>query len=174
MRLVIRNASGTRVCDWEGFALLRDNAQHFLERGEPSARFCALHSIEPIVEAGAGHVDAARLRGEVLRAWCALWDIDLDDAAISLRTRAILTGVLELPDTRGTLPARAAGWSLPVRGAPQEPVPRGAGLFIQAVLDLTETAVDGDILQVRRAGSRTAARPGAGLGGPSQHVGSPS
>lgn len=174
MRLVIRNASGTRACDWESFALLRDNVQHFLEHGEPTARFSALHAIEPIVEVGAVRVDAARLRGEVLRAWCALWNVDLEDAAISLRTRAILTGVRELPEARGTLPARAAGWSLPVRGAAREPVPRGAGPFIQAVLELTETAVDGDTLQVWRVGPRSAGRAGGAFGRVSTLEGRPS
>lgn len=158
MKLVMQGVGGTRVFDWADFALLRDNVQHFLEAGEPGERFAALHSIEPVVEDGDGSINAARLRGEVLRAWCALWSVDLSDAAISLRTRAILTGVDELPSARGTLPAKAAGWPLPVCNSRNEPVPRGAGQFIQAVLDLTEAAVDGDILCLRRLGSRPISR----------------
>lgn len=156
MELIFRGNNGTCVCDWESFALLRDNVQHFLERGEPSARFEALHSIEDVVQGRARNIDAARLRGEVLRAWCALWQVPLADAAISLRTRAILTGVEEPPAARGTVAARIAGWSLPVVGAADDPVPRGAARFVEAVLKLTATSVDGDSLQVKRTAEQPA------------------
>ena len=33
-------------------------------------------------------MDAATLRGEVLSAWAALWKVPLEQAAVSLRTRA--------------------------------------------------------------------------------------
>jgi hypothetical protein len=149
MKLVIKGRAGRRVCDWQSFALLRDNVQHFLESGEPSSRFQALHGIELAVDEGSYVVDAARLRGEVLRAWVALWKVRLDSAAISLRTRAILTGNSEPPECRGTLGARHAGWDLPLAGAAEQPVPQVARRFIRTVLALTDTAVDGDVLEVR-------------------------
>jgi len=151
MKIVLVGKSATRVCDWRSYALLRDNVQHFIENGEPSERFQALHGIERAIDVGAYHVDAARLRGEVLRAWCALWKVRLDSAAISLRTRAILTGNTDLPLARGTLPARAAGWSLPISGT-DAPIPRAARRFIVGVLVLTDAAVDGDVLEVRCVG----------------------
>lgn len=149
MKILMIGKAGARACDWRSYALLRDNVQHFIESGEPSVRFQALHGIENAVDKGEFRVDAARLRGEVLRAWCALWKVRLDGAAISLRTRAILTGNADVPSVRGTVPARVAGWSLPVSGTTDAPVPRAAGSFIQSVLAVTDAAVDGYVLQVR-------------------------
>lgn len=149
MKLSITGRAGTRVCDWESYALLRDNVQHYLEGGEPSWRFPALHGIESAVDEGARVIDASRLRGEILRAWCALWKVHLDGAAISLRTRAILTRNAQPPDSRGTLAARQAGWDLPLHADAETPIPRVARRFIQTVLVLTDSSVDGDTLEVR-------------------------
>lgn len=163
MKLFITGRAGTRICDWESYALLRDNVQHFLEQGEPSWRFPALHGLERAVDEGALTVDASRLRGEVLRAWCTLWKIRVDGAAISLRTRAILTGNAELPSSRGTLAAHHAGWELPLEADAETPIPRAARRFIQTVLALTDTAVDGDTLEVRCVkpeGRRECPKPG--------------
>ena len=165
MKLFIKGQAGTRVCDWESYALLRDNVQHYLEQGEPSCRFPALHGLELAVDAGAQTVDASRLRGEVLRAWCALWKVRLDEAAISLRTRAILTRNPELPDVRGTIAARQAGWALPLTAAAETPVPRAARRFIQTVLVLTKASVDGDELEIRCVTSETPKVPGGALAG---------
>ena len=152
MKIVLEGRAATRVCDWRSYALLRDNVQHFIENGAPSERFAALHGIEAAIDEGAHYVDAARLRGEILRAWCALWRVRLDNAAISLRTRAILSGNTELPAARGTVRARVAGWSLPVSDRNDMPVPRAARRFICAVLVLTDAAIDGDFLRVRCVG----------------------
>jgi hypothetical protein len=149
MKLLIRSRSGSRVCDWQSYALLRDNVQHFLEDGQPGDRFPALHDVEHAVEGDPQVIDAARLRGELLRAWCALWKVRLESSAISLRTRAILTGNRELPLARGTVPAGRVGWQLPLTGNAIEPVPQVARRFIRSVLVLTDAAVDGDVLEVR-------------------------
>ena len=149
MKLFITSKTTTRVCTWHSFALLRDNVQYYLEGGGPDGRFPALHGIERAVDDGRYYVDASRLRGEILRAWCALWETKLVAAAISLRTRALLTGSAEVPLSRGTLPARQAGWDLPVHASDETPVPQAAREFIRAVLVLTDTAVDGDLLEVR-------------------------
>jgi hypothetical protein len=132
MRLVISTPGGARACDWESYALLRDNVQHYLEQGVPSERFAALHAIELAVDEGVQRVDAARLRGEVLRAWSALWDIELQDAAVSLRTHAILTDGSAGAAVRGTVQARLAGWALPLQGAEQARIPQAAARFIEA------------------------------------------
>jgi hypothetical protein len=152
MKIVLEGRAATRVCDWRSYALLRDNVQHFLENGAPSERFTALHGIETAIDEGAHYVDAARLRGEILCAWCALWKVRLDNAAISLRTRAILTGNTDMPAARGTVRARVADWSLPVSDHDDMPVPRAARRFICAVLVLTDAAIDGDMLRVRCVG----------------------
>ncbi len=149
MKLVIEGRAGTRICDWESFALLRDNVQHYIEGGAPSARFAAMHEIERAVDEGEHLVDASRLRGEVLRAWTALWKVRLEEAAISLRTRAIMTGSAEPSPCRGTVPAHQVGWALPVQGHTTSPVPRAAQTFIRAILALTPDAVDGEQLRIK-------------------------
>jgi hypothetical protein len=132
--------------------LIRDTVQHFVERGEPNEYFAALHSIEGAVDGGSCTVEAARLRGEVLRAWYALWAVPLEDAAVSLRTRAILTRSADQPTVRGTVQARRAGWAHPVEARANIPVPVMAKRFVTAVLALTESAVDGEVLVIRREG----------------------
>jgi hypothetical protein len=144
---------GSRACDWSGYALLRDNVQHFIEGGEPTDRFTALHGIERAVDDGQCFVDAARLRGEVLRAWYALSRVPLEQAAVSLRTRAILTASTEAPTARGTVLAQKIGWALPVNLDGSEAVAEAAKSFVTAVLALTERVVDGDRLEVRRYGA---------------------
>jgi hypothetical protein len=86
----------------------------------------------------------------VLRACAALWDIELQDAAVSLRTHAILTDGSAGVAVRGTVLARLAGWALPVQGAQRARLPQAAARFIEAVLLLTPSAVDGEVLEVRR------------------------
>ncbi len=72
MQLSLVGSEAAYVCDWGSFALLRDNVQHYMEQGEPTDRFRALHSVETVIDSDPRQVDAARLRGEVLRAWGAL------------------------------------------------------------------------------------------------------
>jgi hypothetical protein len=154
MKLVLMGPSGKLRCSWASYALLRDNVQHFIEGGAPSARFEALHSLERALEQESVPIDAARLRGEVLRAWCALWRIDCQNAAISLRTRAVLTGSASEPTQRDTIEAKAAGWELPLQADDATPIPRAAGDFVGGVLKMTEAAVDGDLLEAHVVGSR--------------------
>jgi hypothetical protein len=144
---------GSRACDWSGYALLRDNVQHFIEGGEPTERFTALHGVERAVDEGQCFVDAARLRGEVLRGWYALSRVPLEQAAVSLRTRAILTQSTEVPTANGTVPAQKIGWELPVDADGSERVAEAAKRFVTAVLAITERVVDGDRLEVRRYGA---------------------
>jgi hypothetical protein len=153
MLLKLRMASKTLTCDWNAYALFRDNVQHFVEGGAPTDRFQALHAIERAVSDGHQTVDAARLRGEVIGALFALRKLNLQDAAISLRTRAVLTDNARFPDVRATVRASQAGWSLPVAGAADSKLLVAAKPFIGAVLGSTETAVDGDTLVVERDGS---------------------
>jgi hypothetical protein len=152
MKLLLSGRAGSRACDWSSYALLRDNVQHFVEHGGPNEHFSALHGIEGAVDDGRCAVDAARLRGEVLRAWYALWAVPPQDAAVSLRTRAILTKSVDEPTVQGTVQARRAGWELPVEARGKAPLPVLAERFVTAVLALTESAVDGEVLLIERAG----------------------
>jgi hypothetical protein len=132
--------------------LLRDNVQHFLEEGSPLPRFRALHALERAIDAEPQRVDASRLRGEVLLAWSALWWKNVEDAAISPRTRAVLTHSSELPETDRTMTAKDVRWDLPIAAPAETPIPKAASRFVHAVLSLTTTAEDGDWLSVRRVG----------------------
>lgn len=152
MKLFFAGRVGSRRVDWSGYALVRDNIQHFIEGGEPSERFAALHTIERAVDEGRAIVPAARLRGEVLRAWYALANLPLDDAAVSLRTRAIVTGSADRPTATGTIPANRVGWPLPGPELGCGSVADQAAYFIASVLSLTEQAIDGDTIEVRREG----------------------
>lgn len=157
MELVLSLGPASRKCPWSIYALFRDNVQHFLEGGQVSPRFRALHSLEQAVAEGLHSVDAARLRGEVLRAVFALGKLRLQDAAISLRSRAILTGG-SLPRRRGTVRAGQVRWALPVEAPAEARLLDVVKPFIAAVLAVTETAVDGDIVDVRCAGGSSAHR----------------
>lgn len=92
MKLVITGRAGAGLCDWDSFALLRDNVQHFVEGGVQSGRFSALHGIARAVDGHPCLVDAVRLRLEVLQAWSALWPVSVAGAAVSSRTRAVREG----------------------------------------------------------------------------------
>ena len=135
MKLVLSSSKGTHQCAWAAFALIRDNVQHYLEHGQPG-RFVALHQLENAVDNGSCLVDGARLRSEVLKAVYALSDIALSDAAVSLRSYAILTGSSQ-PAVRGTVNARAVGWRLPVQASEFASVTSAAHAFVKCVLDLT-------------------------------------
>lgn len=160
MKLVITGRAGAGLCDWDSFALLRDNVQHFVEGGVLSGRFSALHGIARAVDGHSCKVDAVRLRLEVLQAWSALWPVRVDGAAVSSRTRAVREGA--------TLPVAASVTSLaignidllPFAGNRSAPVPKAAESFVTAVLSLTVAAVAGDLLEIRRMPS--VGRPASG------------
>ncbi len=153
MRLLLSIRGASRVCDWSGYAVLRDNVQHFIEGGQPSERFAALHSLEAAVDSGRAVVDAAKLRGEVMRAWYGLAQKTAQQAALSLRTRAIMTGASSTPSRRGTVVAGCVGWRLPLRVPAESPLRQGSGDFVAAVLELTSAVVDGELIEVRREGN---------------------
>jgi hypothetical protein len=164
LKLVFTGRAGAGLCDWESFALLRDNVQHFIEGGVQSGRFSALHGIARAVDGDAYAVDAVRLRLEVLQAWRALWPVRVDGAAVSSRTRAIREG-RSVPPPGGSVTGPVLD-ELDLAhfvGHLSEPVPKAAEAFVSTVLSLTNAAVAGDILEVRRMPSarRPSVRPHA-------------
>ncbi len=148
------------MCDWESFALLRDNVQHFVEGGVQSGRFSALHGIARAVDGDAYAVDAVRLRLEVLQAWSALWPVRVDGAAVSSRTRAIREGRPVPTGGSVTGPVLDEVDLAQFVGQLSEPVPKAAEAFVATVLSLTNASVAGDKLEVRRMPS--ARRPASG------------
>jgi hypothetical protein len=152
MRIVLSSSKASRVCDWSCYALFRDNAQHFIENGRVTPRFAALHSIEQAITNGVQSVNAARLRGEVLGAIFALGKLSIADAAISVRSRAIMTGNRRAPLIRGTVQANRVGWQLPIEAPGDANLLQLLKPFATAVLVVTDKAVDGDVIEVRREG----------------------
>ncbi|HYQ30720.1 MAG TPA: hypothetical protein VER04_25990 [Polyangiaceae bacterium] len=153
MRLVVSGRSEVRDFDWESYALLRDNVQHFVEGGAPSGRFRALHALAAAVDRESCVVDAVRLRLEVLQTVAALREVPLEHAAISARTRAIHQQLRTA--TVGSEPAIAAG----APASPQvvfrsEPLPRAALDFVEAILAVSANAVAGDKLEIHRQPDR--------------------
>ncbi|HEY2409242.1 MAG TPA: hypothetical protein VGI10_24725 [Polyangiaceae bacterium] len=137
--------------DWVRFSLFRDNVQHHLEGGLPSSDYSELHSIALAIEGHDLSLSARQLRRQVLRARAALSELSGDEIAISIRTRAILTGARELPCVHGTVLASAVGWE---PSLPEVWVKRFSQLcapFVNAVLDVTEAASAEDTVLVRIA-----------------------
>ncbi len=103
--------------DCEGFLclLLRDNVQHFLEGGKPTARFAAIHALADCCWGAAEpSLTASRLKAELAEAWPLLRDVPTAKLAIGIRSRALLTGAHRPPTARGTVPLRLTGWKVPV------------------------------------------------------------
>jgi hypothetical protein len=148
MRLIFHSESDSRQIDWAEYALLRDNVQHYVECGSPHEDFGALHAIEIAVDKGVGTVNAVALREELRDAWDALGGLRLEEAAVSLRTRAFVTGCRNAPSVRGTALARLTGWSLPVTGPDEQLLQEAARPFFDAVMALTQSAEVTDTLSV--------------------------
>jgi hypothetical protein len=148
IQLILQSRGRARHVEWSQYALLRDNVQHYLEFGQPQNSFTALHGLERAVDGGRGRIRARELRQEVQGAWDGLAELKLEQSAVSLRTRAIMTGCDQAPQVRGTVVARLAGWDLPVHGPASQPIRELLRGFVDVVLSLTEDATDDDELTV--------------------------
>jgi hypothetical protein len=116
MRLSVAGRQLTTECDWQLCTALRDNVQHYLEGGLPSGRFPAVHTLADRCWATAAvTVPAAQLRTELEEAWPVLNVMTIDRMAISIRSRAALTGNMKAPTARGTVLLRLTGWKLPLK-----------------------------------------------------------
>jgi hypothetical protein len=148
VRLVVISQRGKETCDWGSYALLRDNVQHFVEGGQRSGRFRALHQVATAVDRGTCTVDAVQLRVEVLKAWSALQRVRLGSAAVSSRTLAIRKGKSVPPRDAVTRRVRRRTALLPVSGSRSTRVPTAARSFMAAVLCLTSSATAGETLEI--------------------------
>jgi len=140
MQLLLKNGDRVRRVDWRVYALFRDNVQHYLEHGQPRPQFQTLHALEDAVDGAALRVPTQALRQEIQAAWPALEGMMLKQCAISLRTRALMTGCRAAPSVRGTVLARLAGWELPVRGEDRQLLYELLGDFVNELLWLTQRA----------------------------------
>jgi len=153
MQLEMRSRTGSKRVAWVSYAVFRDNVQHFIERGASDGDFSTLHSIEIAVDgAQPQRVDAAQLRREVLAARDVVDGVTLQQAAVSIRTRAILTGCRQQPQVRGTAVGSVVGWAASDALGEGETIAEVVAEFVDAVLILTDDAEKGDVLVIEREG----------------------
>jgi hypothetical protein len=148
MRLIFESDNDSRQIEWAEYALLRDNVQHYVECGSPREDFGTLHAIEEAVDTGVSRVNAVALREELRNAWDALGGLKLEAGAVSLRTRAFVTGCRGAPSVRATALAKLTGWSLPVPGPDDQLLQEAVRPFFDAVMALTRGARVTDTLSV--------------------------
>jgi len=139
------------MLDWSEYALLRDNVQHYLESGPEQARYDALHAVERAVDGEPSQVNALGLRNELERAWSALAGLTVAQSAVSLRTRALLTGCERAPAVRGTVVARLTGWPLPLVADDTQPLQARLATFVESLLTITARATPTDDVYVARS-----------------------
>lgn len=149
MQLLLKNGDHQRLVDWGVYALLRDNVEYYLEQGQHRRSFQALHAFERAVDGVAQRVNAPALGREVAEAWSALENVTLGQSAVSLRTRAIMTGCREAPRVRGTVLAHVAGWDLPIQGQDGQPLRELLSDFVSVLLWLTQCGPEHELLIVR-------------------------
>lgn len=129
---------------WIVYALLRDNVQHHLEGGAPSPAFAAIHSISEALGAGPEGVkiSGAKLKEEVAVIQSRLASIHIDELAVSLRTRAVITRSFPLPTLRATELARLMDWSVPFPTDQAETVGSLFEDFLEELMEICGEASD--------------------------------
>ena len=133
---------------WIVYSLLRDNVQHHLEGGAPSGAFEALHSLAGAIGGARVVVPALRLRAELERAKAALAGRPLDDLAISLRTRSVLSFHWPPQDRRETALVKTWGGSIPFISPSAATLDEVFGHLLDGLLRITDGASEGDTVEV--------------------------
>ena len=133
---------------WIVYAMLRDNVQHYLEGGEPTGEFEALHSIAEVLGGKKLSVPARRLHEELVRAKATLACRPLSDLAISLRTRSVLSFKWPPPERAETILVSEWGGSVPMLNDTVRSMDDVFGHFVDALLQITEGASASDVVEV--------------------------
>lgn len=133
---------------WIVFALLRDNVQHHLEAGTPSAAFEQLHSVTEALGGRSLEVPAKALRAEVQRAKKELTELKIEQLAISMRTRAVIALDWPPPVHRETALARELDIQIPLLHGGEVTLDDVFGSLIDELLRITEGASDEDVVHV--------------------------
>jgi hypothetical protein len=116
---------------YERFLLFRDNVQHHLQAGHPVPAYDLIHAVaDAPLEHAVVCLKASALWEQSWQAYRELCELPIADLAMSIRTKAILTGTPVLPAIRGTALLRLTGWKVPIatQGA------RTLGELFQALL----------------------------------------
>lgn len=147
MSLSFLGPAGSFERRWIVYAMLRDNVQHHLEGGSPSPEFTQIHALGEALLSGRVAVPALALRAELLRAQ-ELMDRPIDDLAVSLRTRAVLTMGFPLLGTPSTDLVSEAGWTLPFPLAGARTLGDAFGSLLVELLRITENAKSSDVVEI--------------------------
>jgi hypothetical protein len=127
--------------------MLRDNVQHHLEGGSPTAEFEALHQLGDAMWVGKVSVSATQLRRELAAAESVL-ALSMDDFAVSLRTRAVCSYLLHRPEHRATHLVRELEWTVPYPVEQCTTLGDVFGSLHGALLQITQGAAPGDAVEV--------------------------
>lgn len=127
--------------------MLRDNVQHHLEHGAPSAEFSALHAIGEAPVVGSVRVPAVKLREEMLRAR-ELLSAPLADLAVSVRTRAVCARSFPLPTESSTMLVSEVEWTSPFPTEGLVTLGDVFGSLVEELLRITEGARAEDEVEV--------------------------
>lgn len=113
MSLMFAGPGGSFEARWMVYAMLRDNVQHHMEKGVPSARFACLHQVSRALGGGSVTLDAATL-AEELSALKEVMALPVADLAVSTRTRAAITLQWPPPAEEGTTLLRDTDIKVPL------------------------------------------------------------
>jgi hypothetical protein len=127
--------------------MLRDNVQHHLEAGVPSAAFTQLHSLGRALWHGTVSVPELALRAELERATAVL-ELPISELAISSATQAVQLLVFPLPDRPGTVLMSEIGWepAFSLEGATT--LNDAFGSLVSELLGITNGATADSVLTV--------------------------
>jgi hypothetical protein len=126
---------------WIVYALLRDNVQHHLEDGTPTAAFATLHALGDALAKGEISVPIGALRAELDRV-APLLKRPVADLAVSSRTRAVCALELPLTSDRGTELASGVGWEPPISLASVATLGDAFGSLVDELLRITADAAE--------------------------------
>lgn len=153
MHFIVTISERSHRLEWRDYAILRDNIQHYIEGGAPSADFECLHGFERAVDEGQHRVNAVALRAEVQRAWYELRRVHVCHSAISRRTHAIVAELPVLPLERSTRRRELAERLRTVPGREAMRLQEVVEPFVTGILRVTQNAQQGDELLIRREGT---------------------
>jgi hypothetical protein len=79
------------TCAGAAVGLLRDNVEHFLERGVRSGRFRRLHALADVPwGTGPLQLDPSEFRAELMVGWDGVWQVPTREIVVSVETQTLL------------------------------------------------------------------------------------
>lgn len=113
MNVIFASSKDRLVVPYSTMLILRDNVLHHLQAGRVAPGYPLLHSLADPRALGHHPLPAAALWEEMSLALAGLHQRNVVDLAVSVQTRALLTGVRDAPAPQATVLARLTGWEMP-------------------------------------------------------------